>query len=68
MVEKDRSGLQTLAAGVIEQALADAKSSRCVYREEAIRFLDSKEFQLWCNAVGWSASYLRAGIYERAGV
>jgi len=41
-VEKDRSGLQRLAAGVIDQALADVKNPRSVYRAEAIRFLDSK--------------------------
>ena len=53
-VEKYR-GILRLAEAVVEQALADAVDGS----KEAVDFIDSYHFDLWCGLANLNAEYLR---------
>jgi hypothetical protein len=48
-------GILRLAKAVIERALIDAANGN----KEAVDFIDSYHFDLWCNLANLNAEYLR---------
>jgi hypothetical protein len=48
-------GILRLAKAVIERALTDAADGN----KEAVDFIDSYHFDLWCNLANLNAEYLR---------